>query len=188
MRCHTGGSNSSRVTVCPASLLPARQCSRLPGAWSIGKPGFVFSRRGSMKAWLEVPLTVDISTPTITPAEVLAVSRNYGMMVCPLIYPGQVLHINVSAAKTKPELAFIRLRLKAHGEMDALITVDSDPVALNLTALSTLIGQFLPPFKINPYNNWDSPTLSFQLSLVLSAFTQPLMKRHPSHEASVPFV
>lgn len=74
---------------------------------------------------------VEVTTPTFTPADALAVKRDYEMMACPLICPGQLLTATLSTSSTAKVPALISLRLKAYDSHDEPIIVDSPPINLS---------------------------------------------------------
>lgn len=71
--------------------------------------------------------TIEILTQTFTPADVLAVKRDYEMMACPLVWPGQILTAVISSSNTSDNPS-VSLRLKAYDTNDQLTTIDSPPL------------------------------------------------------------
>lgn len=74
---------------------------------------------------------VEAMTPTFTPKEALAVSRDYEMMASPLVYPGQLVTARLAGSARNLAAVSVCVRVKAYAEDNELITVDSDPVMLH---------------------------------------------------------
>ncbi|KAF2251461.1 ADP-ribosylglycohydrolase [Trematosphaeria pertusa] len=68
---------------------------------------------------------IEVLTQTFTPLGVLQVSRDYEMMACPLIYPGQLLTATLSADAQNTGPASITICVKAYDYTDELIMLES---------------------------------------------------------------
>jgi hypothetical protein len=75
--------------------------------------------------------TVEVLTHTFTPADALAVKRDYEMMASPLLFPGQTLKATISSASSTSGSTSVSLRLKAYDNSDKLITVDGAPISVS---------------------------------------------------------
>ncbi|PNP51412.1 hypothetical protein THARTR1_07958 [Trichoderma harzianum] len=71
--------------------------------------------------------SVEVTTPTFTPLDILQVDRNYEIMASPLVYPGQRVKAELHAADSNTATSTVCLRIKAYDENDNLRTVDSRP-------------------------------------------------------------
>ncbi|PVI07884.1 ADP-ribosylglycohydrolase [Periconia macrospinosa] len=75
-------------------------------------------------------LPIEVLTQTFTPADALAVKRDYEMMASPLVFPSQTLEAKVSSASETFGETTVVLRLKAYDYNDKLITIDGPSVLL----------------------------------------------------------
>ncbi|KAL6689919.1 ADP-ribosylglycohydrolase domain-containing protein [Trichoderma pleuroticola] len=74
--------------------------------------------------------SVEVTTPTFTPLDILQVDRNYEIMASPLVYPGQRVKAELHAADSNTATSTVCLRIKAYDENDNLRTVDSRPTTI----------------------------------------------------------
>ncbi|KAF2440169.1 ADP-ribosylglycohydrolase [Karstenula rhodostoma CBS 690.94] len=72
----------------------------------------------------------EVLTQTFTPQDALAVKRDYELMACPLISPGQTLVAVLSSPASNPAPITATIRLKAYDFTDALIPASSPPTTL----------------------------------------------------------
>ncbi|KAH8177914.1 ADP-ribosylglycohydrolase domain-containing protein [Sarocladium implicatum] len=95
--------------------------------------------------------TVEVTTETFTPLDILQVDRNYDMMASPLVYPGQQLRAEIRADKDNTTAMAVLIRLKAYKEDDSLVTIDSDPISLtpgHKDVITWTIPQSLQDFPV----------------------------------------
>ncbi|CAI6338321.1 unnamed protein product [Periconia digitata] len=91
-----------------------------------------------MTSHKDISTPLEILTHTFTPADALAVKRDYEMMASPLAFPGQTLTAKVSSASGSPGDISVSLRLKAYDYNDELVTVDAPSVSIAPGAQQTL--------------------------------------------------
>jgi ADP-ribosylglycohydrolase len=72
----------------------------------------------------------EILTQTFTPQDALAVKRDYELMACPLLSPGQTLIAVLSSPASNPAPIIASIRLKAYDFTDALIPASSPHITL----------------------------------------------------------
>jgi ADP-ribosylglycohydrolase len=74
---------------------------------------------------------VEVLTPTFTPRDVLQMGPIYPLMACPLVYPGQTIKAVLRSGLQPHELVNCRLRLKAYGQNDEPVPLDSPEIVLS---------------------------------------------------------
>lgn len=81
---------------------------------------------------------VEILTDTFISQDVLEHKRDYEIMACPLLYPGQQVTAVLQTDSSITASVHARIRLKAYNPTDDLITVDSHSVTLAHDTHTTL--------------------------------------------------
>jgi len=129
---------------------------------------------------------IEVSTQTFTPRDALAVKRDYDMMACPLLYPGQTLTVVVSTPSSTPTKLIVRILLKAYDFDDTLSTMLGPPLLLGSGTQHTLTYSIPSSLENKPIQQvglslqpYSTPSTLFLHSMKYSGAPNMMLTRPP---------